>query len=179
MSREDPMDQPPPPPQQLPASTRGNSLLDLCAYHTSGYTEDEAEALLTYYEASHLPGYFDLADLLAAHPGLGTAGALRRRAGELHAWHQALRTLMADPRLENTRRRTAACPDGPPPDPTHSPYAQAVANCLTSLVGNYHRHRHGFEYAVTAWALGLRTPDAYPPDTRHPDLDAKSLKLWD
>ncbi|MFE1408664.1 hypothetical protein ACFW5D_34805 [Streptomyces sp. NPDC058770] len=43
----------------------------------------------------------------------------------------------------------------------------------------YHRHRHGFEYAVAVWALGLQAPDGHPPETRHIDLNRKVLRLWD
>ncbi|MFH8410687.1 hypothetical protein ACH4FX_38840 [Streptomyces sp. NPDC018019] len=145
---------------------------DLCAYQTAGFTQTELAAIEEYDAKLTLPPYFDLREMLDGTDDLERA--LHRRAEELTRWHAALTALMADPRLDNERRRRG----GPRYDEHgEGPYCQAVARYLRIAAEDYHRHR--FEYAVTVWALGLQVPDSYPPDSRHADLDNRSLKLWD
>ncbi|MFD7661345.1 hypothetical protein [Streptomyces sp. NPDC059788] len=154
-----------------------DSTWGLCEYHTAGFTDGELEALKEYDEQRTLKGYFDLEELLEK-TGAEIGEALRIRAGELARWHNGLLRLMADPRIENQRRREN--PLGPHYDEHgKGPYGGAVARFLVFSTQDYHRHRHGYEYAVTVWALGLQAPDSYPPDTRGLDLDNRTLKLWD
>ncbi|GGZ28363.1 hypothetical protein GCM10010387_22260 [Streptomyces inusitatus] len=148
----------------------------LCEYHTSGFTDGELEALKEYDERCTLKGRFDLEELLH-ETGLEADEALRLRAGELARWHDDLLRLMADPRIENERRRENAF--GPPYDDHGTgPYGGAVARFLAFSAEDYHRHRRGYEHAVTVWALGLQALDSYPPDTCGLDLDNRVLKLW-
>lgn len=151
--------------------------LGLASYHTAGFTEGEVEAIHEYIAQVTLRAYFDLEELLEGSGDDGLAVALRRRAEELTTWHAALTALLADPRLENQRRRKDAY--GPRYDERgEGPYCQAVARFLRAAAADYHRHRHGFEYAVTMWALGLQVPDSYPPESQHLDLDHKTFNLW-
>lgn len=153
----------------------GDATLGLCEYHTGGFTEGELEAIDEYREKVTLRAYFDLEELLEGGDDL--AVALRGRAEELTRWHDALTTLMADPRLENEQRRKN--PSGPRYDERgKGPYCRAVARYLGFAAADYHQHRSGFEYAVTVWALQLQVPTTYPPESRHLDLNAKALKLW-
>ncbi|MFE3601340.1 hypothetical protein [Streptomyces sp. NPDC059142] len=152
-----------------------NATLDLCTYQTAGFTQGELDAIEEYCERLTLRGYFDLEELLeeSSEP----AAALRGRAEELTRWHDALTGLMADPRLENARRRENA--SGPPYDKNgKGPYCAAVARFFGFAAEDYHRHRQGYEYAVTVWALGLQAPASYPPESRYVDLNNKTLKLW-
>ncbi|MFH8813042.1 hypothetical protein ACH4GZ_38585 [Streptomyces hygroscopicus] len=151
--------------------------LSLCQYNVRPFTDAEIDALEEYDDKLTLPSHFEAETLLdgAADP----ASAMRERAEELTRWHQALTELLADPRLKNvnyddpaTSTRVTSTED------SRSPYSPAVRRFLKAAAADYHRHRHGFEYAVTVWALGLQAPDGYPPETRHVDLTNRSLKLW-
>ncbi|MFC8723742.1 hypothetical protein [Streptomyces bacillaris] len=141
--------------------------LRLETYGTNGFTADEIDAIKEYDARLTLAGHFDLEELLADNPGLEVEDALRKRVGELEAWRVELEALMADPRLENRRRRTSVCPDGPPFDTRGmGPYARAVGSYLESAARGYHRHCRGLEYTVTVRALGLQPPAvAYPLTT--------------
>ncbi|MFJ2217773.1 hypothetical protein ACIQVO_36875 [Streptomyces sp. NPDC101062] len=154
-----------------------DATLSLCAYQTAGFTLGELDAIEEYRERLTLRGYFDLEELLEeiSEP----AAALRGRAEELTLWHDALTRLMADPRLENARRREN--PSGPRYDKNgKGPYCAAVARFLRFAAEDYHRHRQGFEYAVTVWALeGIQAPVNYPPESRRIDLNNKILTPWD
>lgn len=137
--------------------------LNLCEYGTNGFTEHEVDAIREYHAKLTLRAYFDLEELVAEHPDLDIDSALRHRVGELTIWHTELNNLMADPRLENARRRTTACPNGPPPDKNgRGPYAAAVASYLSFAAADYHRHCRGVEYTMAVRALGLQPPDVYP-----------------
>ena len=152
-----------------------SATLSLCTYHTAGFTQGELDAIDDYQQQLTLRGHFDLEELLEG--GQSMEAALRRRAEDLTRWHTALTELMTDPRLENQRRREN--PSGPPYDKNgKGPYCAAVARYLGFAAEDYHRHRQGYEYAVTVWALGLQAQDSYPPESRHLDLDKRSLKLW-
>ncbi|MEU3903339.1 hypothetical protein AB0F20_05920 [Streptomyces goshikiensis] len=105
--------------------------------------------------------FFELESFLAASKGTATS-AFHKRAEQLLAWHQALTQLLADPRLRGF------APSGQ--------YSPAVGRYLQILARDYHRHRSGFEYAVTAWALGLQAPDSYPPESRQIDLRSGTLR---
>ncbi|MFK0142641.1 hypothetical protein [Streptomyces murinus] len=147
----------------------------LCEYHTAGFTDGELEVLREYDERRTLEGYFEVEELLE-ETGAEIGEALRIRAGELARWHDDLLRLMADPRIENQRRRENS--SGPRyDDHGKGPYAGAVARFLAFSAEDYHRHRHGYEYAVTVWALGLQAPGNYPPDSRDLDLTNRILTL--
>ncbi|MFK0142622.1 hypothetical protein [Streptomyces murinus] len=152
-----------------------DSTWSLCAYHTAGFTDGEVEALKEHDELRTLKAYFDLKELLE-EIGAEIGEALRIRAAELAPWHDDLLRLMADPRIENQRRREN------PLEPRYDergkgPYGGAVARFLALSAEDYHRHRHGFEYAVTVWTLGLQAPGSYPPDSRSLGLANRILKL--
>lgn len=153
----------------------GDATLGLCVYQTAGFTEGELEVIEEYQRQLTLQPYFDLEELDVAG---SLAAALRGRAQELVRWHDALTHLMADPRLENERRRENRFA---PRYDEHGigPYCAAVARFLGFAAEDYHRHRHGFEYTVTVWALGVTVPDTYPAESRSLDLHNRVLKLWD
>ncbi|MFF3096803.1 hypothetical protein [Streptomyces cyaneofuscatus] len=154
--------------------------LGLCSYQTNGFTEHEVKAIEEYDAKLTLATYFDLEELLAEHPGLDVESAMRHRGGELALWHTELNGLMADPRLENARRRTPACPDGPPFDTRgRGPYAAAVFRYLSFAAQDYHRHCRGLEHTATVRALGLQAPGTYPPLTTELDLVNRRLKEQD
>ncbi|MFD8822098.1 hypothetical protein ACFV1C_07040 [Streptomyces sp. NPDC059605] len=157
-------------------SMQGN--LSLCQYNVRPFTDTEIDALEEYDDKLALPPYFELENLLDGNTD--PADAMRERAEELTRWHQALTELLADPRLRNvnyddpaTSIRLTSTED------SRSPYSPAVRRFLKAAAADYHRHRHGFEYAVTVWALGLKAPESYPPESRHLDLSNRALKLWD
>ncbi|WP_329046717.1 hypothetical protein [Streptomyces sp. NBC_01422] len=152
--------------------------MSLCQYNVRPFTDAEIDAVEEYDDQVPLPAHFDLETLLADTDD--TAGAFRQRAEELTRWHQALTKLLADPRLRNvnyddpeTSTRVTSTED------SRSPYSPAVRRFLRSAAGDYHRHRHGYEYAVTVWALGLQAPTSYPPETRHLHLATRKLRLWE
>jgi hypothetical protein len=152
--------------------------MSLCQYNVRAFTDPEVDALEEYDDQVPLPAYFELETLLADTDD--TAGAFRQRTEVLTRWHQALTRLLADPRLRNvnyddpaTSTRVTSTED------SSSPYSPAVRRFLKAAAADYHRHRHGFEYAVTVWALGLKVPESYPPESRHIDLTHQELRLWD
>ncbi|MFI5987646.1 hypothetical protein ACIBEA_43160 [Streptomyces sp. NPDC051555] len=152
----------------------------LATYQTAGFTPTELDAIDEYREQIEHLGlrpYFDLDELLAESGSAEVREtALHQRAEKLNRWHGLLATLLTDPRLENERRRGTP---GPSFDPRgEGPYCAAVAYCLRTAAEDYHRHRQGFEYAVTVRALGEQVSDGYPAESRHLDLRARSLKLW-
>lgn len=151
--------------------------LSLCQYNVRPFTHTELDALEDYDDKLTLLPYFELETLLQGDAD--PADAMRERAKELTRWHQALTELLVDPRLRNvnyddptTTTRLTSTED------SRSPYSPAVRRFLQSAAADYHRHRHGFEYAVTVWALGLRAPESYPPESRGLDLNNRALKLW-
>nr|CAI60004.1 putative recombination protein [Streptomyces tenjimariensis] len=138
--------------------------MSLCQYNVRAFTAPEIDAIEEYDDQVPFPAYFELETLLADTDD--TAGAFRQRAEELTRWHDALNRLLTDTRLKNT------CDD-------EEPYSPAVRRFLKGAAGDYHRHRHGYEYAVTVWALGLQAPTGYPPETRSLNLANRELRLWD
>jgi hypothetical protein len=138
--------------------------MSLCQYNVRAFTHPEIDAIEEYDDHVPLPAYFELEALLADTDD--TAGAFRQRAEELTRWHDALNRLLTDPRLKNT-------------GDDQEPYSPAVRRFLKGAAGDYHRHRHGYEYAVTVWALELQAPTGYPPETRHLNLPNRELRLWD
>jgi hypothetical protein len=154
------------------------STLALCQYNVIPFTGPEIDAIEEYDAQIHLSAYFELETLTTISDD--AASAFRRRAEELTRWHQTLTKLLTDPRLRNvnyddpeTSTQVTSTED------SRSPYSPAVRRYLKGAAGDYHRHRHGYEYAVTVWALGLHAPTNYPPETRHLDLARRELKLWD
>lgn len=146
------------------------STLDLCQYNVRAFTDPELDALEEYDEKVVLKPFFDLERLLEEEPD--AAAAFRRRAEELTDWHNALLALLADPRLipvYGPHERRAGLPED---------YTPAVARYLSWAADGYHQHRQGFEYDVTLWALGLRAPGVYPPQSCRLDLKGKVLKQW-
>lgn len=137
--------------------------MSLCQYGVRCFTAPELDAIEEYDDHVPAPAYFELETLLADTGD--TAGAFRQRAEELTRWHDALTRLLADPRLKNTG--------------DDEEYSPAVRRFLKGAAGDYHRHRHGYEYAVTVWALGLQVPTSYPPETRSLNLPNRALSLWD
>lgn len=153
-----------------------DSSLSLSTYKTAGFTDGELEAIHEYRERRTLRAYFDLEELLE-ETGDDLATALHSRAGELTRWYEDLTALMADPRLENARRRET---NGPRYDERgKGPYCGAVARWLGFAAEDYHRHRQGFEHAVTVWALNEQVSGTYPPNSRSVDHINRTLKLWD
>ncbi|MFH8797667.1 hypothetical protein [Streptomyces sp. NPDC017941] len=141
--------------------------MGLCQYNVRPFTGLEIDALEEYDDQLPSPVYFELETLLAHTDDTDdTAGAFRQRAEELARWHDALTRLLTDPRLKNTGA-------------DEEPYSPAVRRFLQGAAGDYHRHRHGYEYAVTVWALGLQAPTSYPPETRSLHLASRELRLWD
>ncbi|MFK8851115.1 hypothetical protein [Streptomyces sp. Ac-502] len=140
------------------------NILGLCQYNVRAFTNPEVDAIEEYDDQVPVPAPFELETLLADTDD--TAGAFRKRAEELTRWHDALTRLLTDPRLKNT-------------GDDEEPYSPAVRRFLKGAAGDYHRHRHGYEYAVTVWALGLQAPTSYPPETRHLHLATRELRLWD
>ncbi|MGV9895812.1 hypothetical protein [Streptomyces tendae] len=138
--------------------------MSICQYNVRPLTHPEIDAIEEYDDQVPFPAYFELEALLADTDDI--AGAFRRRAEELTRWHDALTRLLTDPRLKNT-------------SDDEEPYSPAVRRFLKGAAGDYHRHRHGFEYAVTVWALGLQAPTGYPPETRSLHLANRELRLWD
>lgn len=167
--------------RQLPIHRFRESLqniMSLCQYNVRPFTQPEVEAIEEYDDQVSLAGYFELAPLLDGANNV--ADAFRCRAEELAGWYQALTALLVDPRLRNAHYddpeasvRVTSTAD------SRSPYSPAVRRFLRDAAGCYHRHRHGYEYAVTVWALGLRLPAGYVPETRNLDLLARELTLWD
>ncbi|MFD7552482.1 hypothetical protein [Streptomyces sp. NPDC059816] len=154
------------------------NVMGLCQYNVRAFTQPEIDAIEEYDFQVPLLGHFDVETLLEDTDDI--TGVFRNRAEELNCWYQALTKLLADPRLRNvnyddpeTSTRVTSTED------SRSPYSPAVRRFLTGAAGDYHRHRHGYEYAVTVWALGLRAPTDYPPETRHLHLAAQELRLWD
>lgn len=152
--------------------------MGLCQYNVRPFTHPEVDAIEEYDDQVTLLAHFDLETLLDGTDDI--AGAFRRRAEELTCWHRAFTVLLVDPRLRNvnyddpeTSSRLTWTED------SGSPYSPAVRRFLKGAAGDYHRHRHGYEYAVTVWALGLQVPDGYPPETRHLNLSHRELRLWD
>lgn len=152
--------------------------MGLCQYNVRPFTDPEVDAIEEYDDRVPLLGHFDLETLLDGTDDI--EGAFRQRAGGLTRRHQALTELLVDPRLRNvnyddpeTSIRVTFTED------SSSPYSPAVRRFLKSAAADYHRHRHGYEYAVTAWALGLQAPTGYPPETRHLNLTHRELRLWD
>jgi hypothetical protein len=140
--------------------------MGLCQYNVRPFTHPEIDAVEEYDDHVTLLAHFDLETLLADVDADDTADAFRRRAEELTRWHDALNRLLTDPRLKNT-------------GDDEEPYSPAVRRFLKFAAGDYHRHRQGYEYAVTVWALGLQAPTGYPPETRHLNLANRELRLWD
>lgn len=138
--------------------------MGLCQYNVRAFTDSEIDAIEEYDDQVPVPAYFELETLLANTDD--TAGAFRQRAEELTRWNDALNRLLTDPRLKNT-------------GDDEEPYSPAVRRFLKGAAGDYHRHRHGYEYAVTVWALGLQVPTSYPPETRSLNLANRELRLWD
>ncbi|MEU3656504.1 hypothetical protein AB0E67_27585 [Streptomyces sp. NPDC032161] len=138
--------------------------MSLCQYNVRPFTHAEVDAIEEYDDWVLHPAYFELETLLADTDD--TAGAFRQRAEGLTRWHGALNRLLTDPRLKNT-------------GDDQEPYSPAVRRFLKGTVGDYHRHRHGYEYAVTVWALGLHAPTSYPPETHGLNLNHRELRLWD
>ncbi|TGG78492.1 hypothetical protein [Streptomyces albus] len=138
--------------------------MSLCQYNVRAFTGPEIDAIEEYDDQVPDPVYFELETLLADTDD--TAGAFRQRAEELTRWHDALTRLLTDPRLKNT-------------GDDDEPYSPAVRRFLKGTAADYHRHRHGYEYAVTVWALGLQAPTSYPPETRSLHLARRELMLWD
>ncbi|MFV8133208.1 hypothetical protein [Streptomyces syringium] len=149
--------------------------LSLCQYNVQAFTRAEIDAIEEYDDRVTLTGHFDPETLLEGNAD--PAGALRERAEELTRWHEALVRLLTDSRLEPPAAPDPyTTPAGPAPQ--YDPYSPAVSRFLRAAAADYHRHRQGFEYAVTVWALGLQAPVSYPPESRHIDLDNRALKLW-
>ncbi|MFH9426430.1 hypothetical protein [Streptomyces sp. NPDC017529] len=140
--------------------------MGLCQYNVQPFTDPEVDAIEEYDDQVPVPAYFELETLLADTDD--TAGAFRKRAEDLTRWHDALTRLLTDPRLKNTGNGQET-----------ETYSPAVRRFLKGAAGDYHRHRHGYEYAVTVWALGLQAPTSYPPETRHLHLATRELRLWD
>ncbi|MET8822626.1 hypothetical protein [Streptomyces rochei] len=137
--------------------------MSLCQYNVRPFTAAEIDAIEEYDDHVPAPAYFELETLLADTDD--TASAFRQRAEELTRWHDALNRLLTDPRLKNF-------------GDAEEPYSPAVRRFLKGAAGDYHRHRHGYEYAVTVWALGLQAPTSYPPETRSLNLANRELRLW-
>lgn len=138
--------------------------MSLCQYNVRAFTNSEIDAIEEYDDQVPVPAYFELETLLADIDD--TAGAFRQRAEALTRWHDGLNRLLTDPRLKNT-------------GDDEEPYSPAVRRFLKGAAGDYHRHRHGYEYAVTVWALGLQAPTSYPPETRSLNLANRELRIWD
>ncbi|MGV9348993.1 hypothetical protein ACWDSD_30110 [Streptomyces spiralis] len=135
--------------------------MSLCQYNVRAFTDPEIDTIEEYDDQVPRPAYFKLESLLA-----DPDDAFRRRAEQLTRWHDALNRLLTDPRLKNT-------------GDDQEPYSPAVRRFLKGAAGDYHRHRHGYEYAVTVWALELQAPTSCPPETRHLNLANRELRLWD
>ncbi|MEU1134764.1 hypothetical protein ABZ383_33745 [Streptomyces sp. NPDC005900] len=152
--------------------------LSLCQYNVRPFTHAELDALEEYDDKLTLLAHFDLETLL--EQTTDPAAAMRERAEELTRWHQAFTDLLVDPRLRNMNYDDSATSIRlTPTADSDSPYSPAVRRFLKAAAADYHRHRHGFEYAVTVWALQLQVPESYPPESRHLDLDRRALKLWE
>ncbi|MEU5498004.1 hypothetical protein [Streptomyces griseofuscus] len=147
--------------------TSMQNTMGLCQYNVTPFTGPEIDAIEEYDDQVTLRAHFDLDTLLADVDG-DTEDAFRRRAEELTRWHDALARLLTDPRLKT--------PGG---GDDQEPYSPAVRRFLKFAADDYHRHRQGYEYAVTVWALGLQAPTGYPPETRHLKLASRELRLWD
>ncbi|MFC7818650.1 hypothetical protein ACFUTR_28920 [Streptomyces sp. NPDC057367] len=136
--------------------------MSICQYNVRPFTHAEIDAIEEYDDHVPAPVYFELETLLADTDD--TAGAFRQRAEELTRWYDALNRLLTDPRLKNTGS-------------DEEPYSPAVRRFLKGTAADY--HRHGYEYAVTVWALGLQAPSSYPPETRSLHLASRELMPWD
>ncbi|MFD9721090.1 hypothetical protein [Streptomyces sp. NPDC059076] len=149
--------------------------MSLCQYNVRAFTNTEIDALEEYDDKLPLREPFEPNALLKG--GTDPVSTMREHAKALAHWHKALQDLLTDARLEppayHNPYTTSA---GPPPE--YDPYSPAVTRFLRSAAEDYHSYRHGFEYAVTVWALGLQAPGGYPAETRHLDLRKKRLKLW-
>ncbi|MFH8534956.1 hypothetical protein ACH4GE_42080 [Streptomyces tendae] len=138
--------------------------MGICQYNVRPFTHPEIDAIEEYDDQVPVPAYSELETLLADTDG--TAGAFRQRAEEVTRWYDALTRLLTGLRLKKT-------------GDDEEPYSPAVRRFPKDAVGDYHRHRHGYEYAVTVWALGLQAPTGYPTETRTPNLANRELRLWD
>ncbi|MFF9003621.1 hypothetical protein ACF1GW_38650 [Streptomyces achromogenes] len=156
--------------------------LSLCQYNTRAFTRTELGAIYEYDDKLAPLGmapYFELETLLdPMAPDADPAGAMRQRARKLAAWHKILTELLQDPRLKSARYVDSSTTITSTED-SRSPYSPAVRRFIRGAAADYHRHRQGFEHAVTVWALGLAAPGSYPPATRHVDLNNKALEVWD
>ncbi|WP_416519970.1 hypothetical protein [Streptomyces achromogenes] len=155
--------------------------LSLCQYNVRAFTRTEIDAIYEYDDKLTplgLAPYFDPETLREPQdPDTDPADVMRRHAKKLTAWHQALTDLLQDPRLKNARYVDPTTTITSTED-SRSPYSPAVRRFLKGATAEYHRHRQGFEHAVTVWALGLETPGGYPPATRHVDLNNQTLEVW-
>ncbi|GHH25987.1 hypothetical protein [Streptomyces rubradiris] len=155
--------------------------LSLCQYNVRAFTRPEIDAIYEYDDKLAplgLASYFELETLLDTPEAQADPGsAMRERAKKLTAWHQALTELLQDPRLKNVRYVDPSTTLTSTED-SRSPYSPAVRRFVKGAAAEYHRHRTGFEHAVTVWALGLEAPGSYPPATRHVNLNNKALEVW-
>jgi hypothetical protein len=125
----------------------------------NAYEGQEATAVRDCFDA------FGLDSIQSYEAEFGTVQCrvmLKEHAGLLQEWFYLVDRLLSDALLCSTESTS---------------YGRAASEYISVQVDAFHRARQGFEYAVTAWTLGLDTTPLgnYPPPTRGLSLPMQSL----